>query len=275
MYLLFDIGGTKTRIAVSPDGIKISDHKIISTPSVFEEGVAAIISAGKELAGDTHIEAAGGGIAGSLDKEKSGLARGGHLRGWKGKSLVAALSEPLGGIPVFIDNDAAIVGLGEAHDGAGKGFDIVVYITVSTGVGGVRIVEGKIDANRFGFEPGHQIINASGEVKQLEKLVSGRWIEQKYGKAPREITDQSIWDEVGDLFSAGLTNSILHWSPDVVVLGGSMMNQPGLPLDRIKANIADNLSDFPFVPEIKKSELGDIGGLHGALVHVSDNYFTE
>jgi glucokinase len=53
-------------------------------------------------------------------------------------------------------------GLGEAVFGAGKGREIVVYMTISTGVGGARIVGGKIDASAMGFEPGHQIIDACG-----------------------------------------------------------------------------------------------------------------
>jgi len=89
-------------------------------------------------------------------------------------------------VPVFLRNDTAIVGLGEAHAGAGKGHEIVVYITVSTGVGGVRIIKGEIAKNQFGFEIGHQIIDLDGSVcpscekpVDLENMISGRATEQR------------------------------------------------------------------------------------------------
>lgn len=269
MYLLFDIGGTNTRVAVSSDGKAISEYRIFETPKDFGDGVKSIIETGKELAGSVPFVAAGGGIAGSLNAEKSGLIRGGHLSLWEHKPFTDEISAMLGGIPVFIENDAAVVGLGEAHDGAGKGLDIVVYITISTGVGGARIVGGMVDVNRFGFEPGHQIVDYSGNPKQLERLVSGSWLSEKLGRPVKEVTDVQFWNDTADVFSAGLVNSILHWSPDVVILGGSMMKEPGIPLPRVKEKVAEWLHDFPNLPEIKKAELADIGGLHGALVLVN------
>ena len=81
-----------------------------------------------------------------------------------------------------IANDTAVVGLGEAHRGAGIGYNIVTYITVSTGVGGTRIVDGRIDRRIYGFEPGHQTIDidnsvwegsASGQLEDLPALDRG------------------------------------------------------------------------------------------------------
>jgi len=81
---------------------------------------------------------------------------------------------------VFIENDASIVGLGEAVSGAGMGEEIVVYITVSTGVGGTRIVSGEIDEHAYGFEPGHELINMQDS---LEDLVSGTAVEERLIKS--------------------------------------------------------------------------------------------
>ena len=81
-----------------------------------------------------------------------------HLPGWIRKPFSERLKAELA-CPVFLENDSAIVALGEAHHGAGKGDDIMAYLTVSTGMGGARIVHGAIDVNVFGFEPGHQYID--------------------------------------------------------------------------------------------------------------------
>ena len=164
--------------------------------------------------------------------------------------------------PALIENDSALCGLGEAVAGAGRGSDIVAYITVSTGVGGVRIVDGKVDRAHAGFEPGHQIV-ASGLT--LERLVSGRAMSEKYGKHPREITDEVVWEELAGYLALGLHNTIVHWSPEVVVLGGSMMKVPGIALPAVQAYLAKTLKIFPVLPELRLAELGDFGGLHGAL----------
>ena len=83
----------------------------------------------------------------------------------------------------YLANDSDLDGLGEATVGAGKGFNIVAYITVSTGIGGVRIVGGKIDVSTYGFEPGHQIIDADGsiysEIVKKEKEVDQKRLKLK------------------------------------------------------------------------------------------------
>ena len=88
----------------------------------------------------------------------------------------------------------------------------------------MRFVNGEIDKNRFGFEPGHQIIDIeNNNPKSLEDLVSGTALEKRTGQKPYEVTDPKIWDELAHQLSYGLYNTILHWSPDAVVLGGPMM----------------------------------------------------
>lgn len=63
---------------------------------------------------------------------------------------------------MFLANDADLVGLGEAVYGAGKGYKVVAYFTVSTGVGGARIVNKRIDKGVFSFEPGWQYVYGQG-----------------------------------------------------------------------------------------------------------------
>lgn len=279
MYILFDIGGTNMRIALSRDGETFEEPKIIPTPKDFDRGMEAIKEVVAEISGGATIVAAGGGIAGTLSKDRSIFLNGPHLQGWNQKPIKKALESVLG-VPVFIENDTAIVGLGEAVAGAGKGHNIVVYMTVSTGVGGVRIVNKHIDVSSVGFEPGHQIIDAGGALHEssvggrgidLEGYISGTAISERYGKKPYEIIDEKFWDEMARLLAYGLNNTIVHWSPDIVVIGGSMMKKIGIPIDRVRAHLKGILHIYPELPLIEHSSLEDIGGLHGALYFVKQN----
>lgn len=280
MYILFDIGGTNMRVALSRNGETFDEPKIVPTPKDFDLGMQTIGNLAKELAQGEHIIAAAGGIAGTLSRDKTTFLNGPHLQGWNGKPIQKALQEAFGGVPTFVENDTAIVGLGEAVAGAGKGYPICVYLTVSTGVGGVRIVDQKIDVSAMGFEPGHQIIDAGGLLRQtsvggqgvdLEGYVSGTSISERYGKKPYEITDEAFWDEMARLLAYGLNNTIVHWSPDVVVIGGSMMNKIGIPVDRVRAYLTGLLHIYPELPIIVHSSLADIGGLWGALHFVKQS----
>jgi predicted NBD/HSP70 family sugar kinase len=283
MYLLFDIGGTKMRIAATEDCKEFGEPKIVATPKDFKEGISIFKNTALELSGGEKIKMAGGGVAGPFDKEKTQILSSPNLPDWAGKPLKRELENALDA-EIILENDTAVVGLGEAHSGAGRGYGIVVYMTVSTGVGGVRIVDGKIDKNAFGFEPGHQIIDIGGTICEtcnaegrhsdgpghLEGYVSGTATEKRFEKKPYEITDEKIWDELAHWLAYGLNNTIVHWSPDVVVLGGSMIaGDPAISVEAVKNYLRKIITIFPELPVIKKSELKDLGGLYGALAFVN------
>ena len=268
MYLLFDIGGTKTRIAVSKNGKSFVKQKTFLTPKKFNDGIAAIKKTAEELSAGQKIKSVCGGVAGPLDRKKEFLTAA-NMRDWTNKPLKKRL-EKIFSAPVFLENDAALAGLGEVHFGAAKNKKIVAYITVSTGVGGSRIVDGKIDANFLGFEPGYQIIDACGQICKkcdnghLLDHISGDALKKHFGAEPKKIFDPKINNDLAWWLAVGLNNSIVHWSPEIVVLGGSVMNI--IPLDRVRQYLKNFLKIFPVAPKIKKAALGDLGGLYGALV---------
>lgn len=275
-YILFDIGGTKTRIALAHDCESFGEPRIVDTPKDFDTAIRLLKDVSFELTGGENIDHAAGDVAGVFSRDRAVILKSPHLPGWNGKNVKYAIETALS-TEVSLANDAAVVGLGEAVYGGGKGYDIVAYITVSTGVGGVRIVNGKIDSSAMGFEPGHQIFDASGGFHKdsvgglgldLEGYVSGSAITERYNKKPYEITDKQFWNDMARLLAYGLNNTIVHWSPDVVVLGGSMMKEIGISVDEVKSHLGGILRIYPELPHIVHSELGDIGGLYGALAFI-------
>lgn len=273
MQLLFDIGGTTMRLAVSRNAGKFGNPVIVKTPQDFKEGISVLKESIEKLTKGEKLEIAAGGVSGPLDKERSLLLNAPNLKQWNGQPLKKEL-EKIVSSPVVLENDAALVGLGEAVFGAGKGHDIVAYITVSTGVGGARIVKGRVDDSSMGFEPGHQIIDAGktlcpecAEPGDLESYISGAAVKKRYKMEPYEIKDRAVFEKLAKWLAYGLNNTIVHWSPDVVVLGGPMITgDPAIPIDLVQRHVEEILHIFPSPPQIKKAELKDVGGLYGALV---------
>lgn len=201
------------------------------------------------------------GIAGVLDKTKKKLVKSPNLSGWAEKPLAAELAR-ISGKQVSLENDALLGAVGEANWGAGRRFGIVAYVTVSTGIGGARVVEGKADRAAVGFEPGHQIISVDGSVGYWEDFASGMAMEKVYGKKPWEIDDPQAWENECRLVAIGLHNLSVVWSPEVIVVGGGVGRT--LDLDRVKGFMQE-MAFMPLLPDLKKSELDDKSGLYGAL----------
>ncbi len=272
MHILFDIGGTYTRIALHRGGNTFETPVIYETPALYANGVDKLTETITELLKGGKAKSIVGGIAGLVDREKGELVSSHNLPDWAGKPLSADLVTVFSG-NVFLENDSAMVGLGEAHFGSGKGFPIVAYVTISTGVGGARIVDGQIDEHVTGFEPGQQIIDidgtvfSSGKGTNLGDYISGKAVEARTGKKPSEITDSAFWDDEAKALAYGLNNTIVHWSPSVVVLGGSMMHDVGIPIDVTDKYLSEIMTGYGSIPPLTKAELGDLGGLYGALAY--------
>lgn len=260
MFLLFDIGGTKTRIALSKDGKEIDSFEVLPTPHNFEEGLVLIEKTAQRLSKGEKITAVSGGTASPIDKEKSKMILAPNLPGWREKPIKERLSE-IFNTPVFLENDAALAGLGEAVYGAGVDYDVVAYLTISTGVGGSRIVNKNIDQNAFGFEPGHQIVDAEGN--DFEFYVSGSGIKKRFGKEATEIDDEKIWDDIMKWLTFGINNTVAYWSPEIIILGGGIMQSKYISIDKIKSFFKES-SKLP-MPEIKLASLGDKSAIFGAL----------
>lgn len=261
------------RLAVSRDDRRIGRMVKIKKPERYSDGIKAIQKAAFELSDGQPIKGVVGGIAGVLDKKHTQLYRSPHLKGWLGKPLKREL-ERIFKAPVWLENDADLIGLGEAHCGAGRGYSIIASIAIGTGIGGTRIVDGRIDRNALGFEPGHQYLDisirkhkhVSPHPGDWESLVSGSALRLKYGRPAEQISDPKVWNKMNELIGLGLINICLLWSPEVIILGGSLMNK--LSLVQCRQIVKRRLKLYPAIPKIVRSRLGDQAGLLGALAYL-------
>lgn len=260
MKILFDIGATNMRVARA-EGKKVEGIKKVPTPHHPKEGLEMLVSLVRECAAGGIIDSLVGGIPGLPTKTGDVLFTP-NLPKWKEFPLGRELTKNLG-VPARVEHDANLGALGEATYGAGKGATIVVFVAIGTGVGTARIVGGKIDEALFGFEAGHQILDMSKKVA-LDEMVSGLSVAKRFGMHPSEVL-RSEYDALTPTLAVGLYNMILHWSPDVLVLGGSMMNEEnGFRL----ADVVKALERLPVLfplPDVRVGALRDAAGLYGAL----------
>lgn len=272
MYIFFDIGGTNTRIAQSNDLVTILEGVKYPTPLTYAVGLRSLVEHIRKLSRSEAVHAITGGIRGPLNYEKTGIVSERTLTDWVGRNIVHDLQSVFQ-CDVTLENDTALVGLGEVHYGAGKGYDIVAYHTVSTGVGGARFVHGVLDVASTGFEPGHQVLDldhtllyASPE-STLESLVSGTALQARRGVKPYEISQtDAVWDELARYLAAGLKNTIVYWSPECIILGGSMMvGDPRIPIEAVEKYTKSFVGSLVPLPKIVLAALQDNGGLYGAM----------
>ncbi len=253
MYIVTDIGGTNMRVAgVATDSL--GEIKKVPTPQDFATGISTFVTLARECAGDELIEGVAGCIA--ADKISGGVISGArNLPAWEGRDIIRELSDALG-VSVHLVNDAALAGLGEVTAGAGRGAASCIYVTVSTGVGGGWIADGKIVA-----AGGVADIQVKGA--DLENLVSGTAVTKKFGIHPKDLGSLDERNKLADLLAEGLRIVIEKWPSERIVLGGSMIvGTNPIPIARVQEALGKLIQNAPLV---KMAELGDRGGLMGAL----------
>jgi len=275
MYISVDLGGTNTRVASSKD-LKniISVERVHTEQNVALEKKVILDAIGKLSAGE-KIERTCIGIPGMVNKKNRKFNKIPNVPSLTGLSYEELFNSQIDPGVLMVENDAALAGLGEAVLGAGKNYDVVAYLTLGTGVGGVRISGKMLDAHQNYSEPGHMIIQAEGHLFKpcgqhgcLESYISGSAFRQIYGISPSECVDQNIWDEYAQKLALGIINVLAMWGPDVVILGGSISNKFE---EYFKDPLMDKLSHHELftIPPVVKSALGDDSGIYGGLVLMS------
>lgn len=267
MYIGIDIGGTHIRVASGALG-KINQKYDFPTRE-FQASLQNIKEAVERLSTGEEIRRIGIGIPGILNTKTWNIYRAPNLVGWDKIDLLDAFSQILKN-KIILGHDASVAALGETFYGAGKGMNPVLYYTVSTGVGSGLVVNGKIFNGIYNPEAGHQIISKFGPKhagaggSDIESLSSGSALQRLYHQPPVDTEGEKEWYEALDWLAIGITNSILHFSPQIVIIGGGMTKHHNMFFPPLQKSLKKYLVEHPIVP-IVESGLGQDSGIVGAL----------
>jgi glucokinase len=299
-----DLGGTQLRAARLDQTGQIHAYQRVATAAM--DGPAVVIVQIEQLIaqviGDidpSSIIGIGVAVPGPVDL-RAGIARQAPtIAGWFDVPLRAILSERTG-FRVDLNNDANMAALGEWRFGSGRGCEHFVYVTISTGIGGGVIMDGKLLLGRLGMaaEVGHMTIHPDGPVCCCgnhgcwEALASGsalaQFAEQEIARgspsmiaelavgAPISAAHVAVAAEQGDALALalmqregewigiGLANLLHLYAPDRVALGGGVIQSMALLEPDIRSVIVERamppFRDIPF----QVAQLGDNAGIIGA-----------
>ncbi len=306
-----DLGGTSIRTGVSSGGAGFSPH--VSRPTPAADGPDAVLDAIAETIKEVCAGTAPGGVAvgipGPLDPASGIVFAAPHLEGWTDIPAADMLSKRTG-CPVVIHNDASLAGYAEWVAGAGKGSRHMVFVTASTGIGGALVINGELVSGAAGTagELGHIPLAPDGPTCGqghrgcLEGSASGTAIAKRAGEAVlrRESTslvslDPSaidavavlaaaragdalalrLWSDAGRALGRAIGGLINILSPEVVVIGGGLINAKELLFDPLEAGIHEIAFDVPARRcRIAPAGLGTDAGLAGAVAWAERSFAT-
>lgn len=183
--------------------------------------------------------------------------------GWQNTDLVGPLKTKFGK-PVGFDTDVNGAALGEHVWGAGKNLDTFIYLTVGTGIGGGGMVAGNLIHGLLHPEMGHLRLPHDWDDDPfegicpfhsdcLEGMASGPAIEARWGMPAVELPpDHKAWALEARYIALALVNYILTLSPQRIILGGGVMNQPQL-IPMIRSNVQELLAGYIQVDALLKT----------------------
>lgn len=219
MYLAVDIGGTKTLVATfSPSGELLETSKF-PTPKDYSQFISNLEEAVDKMTTKDLI-AVGVAVPGLLSREKGIVYALGNLP-WSNEPIRDDISRALNNLPVVIENDAKLAGLSEAILLKDQYRD-VLFATVSTGIGGAFVQEGKLVRALQDMEMGKMPLMHEGKLKHWEDFAGGRGVVNHFKKRASEITDPKDWEFVATNIAYGLAAACSILQPEVIVLGGGV-----------------------------------------------------
>jgi glucokinase len=305
LILAIDLGGTRIRAAVfereNDSLLLLRRAETLSRARVdsVEAVITRITEIAREVVADEAIDAIGIAAPGPLDPRSGVILRADTLPGWDGVPLVQTIGEAFASVPTYLQNDANLAALAEYSLGAGKGADPFLYLTVSTGIGGGVIHDGKLFDGDKGLaaEPGHiRFIHPNdGKVYRLEELASGSaigaWAKRRLAQETTrsllitagEIDGQTVgWaaqagdtfalsviQEAGEWFGLGLVNLIHLFNPQRIAIGGGVSQLGDLFLNPARQVVERYILHPQFHPPdlLQIAALGDDAGLYGAALY--------
>jgi glucokinase len=305
--LSIDLGGTQMRAALYQAGDFVQVTRV-ATLTYSEQGATAIIARLIDLARTAlpdGITPSAIGIAapGPLDPRTGVVMHSFALPGWDHVPLGAQISAAFGGVSVALENDANCAALAEYALGAGRQADPLIYLTLSTGIGGGVVFNGRLFTGWSGLaaEPGHmQFTDQAGVVRRLEELASGTGIARLAterlphysgetalrGLPTRDGAAVGNAAVAGDAFALevvrlagtylglGLVNLFHVWSPQAVILGGSVTQLGDLLLDVVRQTVHDRILNPLFIPPnwLRLAQFGSDVCLLGAAVNAAQHF---
>ncbi len=283
LYAGIEAGGTKfvCTLASGPDDVRAQIRFPTTTP---EETLGKAIGFFKA---NEPFAAMGIGTFGPCDLNLSsptyGYITSTPKTGWTNVNLLGSFRQAFA-VPIGFDTDVNVAALGESKWGAGLGLDMVIYLTVGTGIGGGGVLNGRMMHGLIHPEMGHirlPRVTTADEFKGicpyhgncLQGLASGPAIEARWGKSAAELPpDHLAWQIEARYLALAVSNFILVLSPQRIVMGGGVMQQKHLfPL--IRAEVKGLLNGYvqsPMILErineyIVPPGLGERSGILGAV----------
>lgn len=297
--LAIDLGGTQIRAAMAAGG---SLHGRVACPTPATEGPAAVVRAigwaarqAMAASGQGAPTAVGIAAPGPLHGSRGVVYSPPNLHGWLNVPLADLLRAELG-LPVALIKDANAAAVAEHRMGAAQGVDTLIYVTVSTGIGGGLILDGKLFEGPDGSagEVGHVTVDRNGPLCNcgnrgcVEAVASGtaiaRIARERMGGAG-EFTAATVFAAAaaGDPVASGITNEVgtalglacvglVHlFNPARIVLGGGLTHAGPLLFDPVRAVIARHAMPIPGARvKVVAAALGEDVGLWGAALHARE-----
>jgi len=302
-----DLGGTKIAAAlVGPEGEILAEDRWPTVPERGPEAVSDdIADLVRKVAGDRwgEVSAVGLGAPGPLNI-KLGLIYNAPNLGWFDVPITRMLEKRLQ-LPLFLENDANAAGFGEWAVGAGRGTQDLVYLTISTGIGGGIVIGGRVyhGRNDSAGEVGHMTILPNGprcgcgRLGCWEALCSGTGIANNMIHRLREGAPSTVWAMAGGdcakvtsamvaqaaregdaeaeaameqavfYLAVGITNLVHILNPEMVVLGGGVTNLGDQLFVPLRALVKERA--YPNMVKdlpIVPAQLGDKVGVLGAAM---------
>lgn len=300
-FAAVDVGGTQIRVAIfNEDSSKPFLEKKIKTQGDGQTPVERLINVLKEVwPTDTAIDSIAIAAPGYLEPEEGIIITAPNIPGWINLPLAQILRDQFH-VPVYLGNDANLAAMGEWKFGAGKGYKDLLFITVSTGIGGGIIMDNQLISGAHGMagEIGHVVavpdgpMCGCGKKGHIEAVASGtaiaRYIREKIaegapsvfkpGSSPsaKEIADAA---KKGDQLSIEAFNlagfylgrtiaDFLHvLNPAIVIMGGGVSMSGDLILKPLVASLEEHVIAKEYVTNLRivTAALGDDAGLLGAF----------
>jgi len=257
LYGAVEAGGTKTIVAVGrADEKPLKEERIPTTDP--EETLGRAAEFFRDCAAEgREIQALGIGSFGPVDLDPAspgwGFITSTPKLKWQGTDVAGSLARAVG-VPVGFDTDVNAAALAEARMGAGRGRDPVVYITAGTGIGGGALVNGKLLHGAQHPEMGHLRLSRRADDTFSgtcpfhgdcwEGLASGPAIEARWSARGETLPkDHPAWDLEAWYLAQGLVSLFMILSPEVIVLGGGVLQAPGL-LERVREYARTLCADY-------------------------------